>query len=89
MNPYLFLILLVIGNRMQWVIHYIHYVNSQILTTTLEVLIETATLLLSLFINRANRFLRYSHLLAFSDDIKLFIRIYSINDYHLFQSHFI
>jgi len=44
---------------------------------------------LSLFINSANRVYRDSQLLAFADNMKIFIRInYSINDYVLLQNYF-
>jgi retron-type reverse transcriptase len=43
-------------------------------------------LLFTLFINSANRVLRDSQLLAFADDMKLFLQINSINDYHLLQN---
>jgi len=40
-------------------------------------------LLFSNFVNSANSVLQHANLLAFSDDMKLFFRINSLNDCHI------
>jgi len=49
--------------------------------------VELSPLLFSLFINNINRVLRHSRILCFADDIKLFLRVGSIDDCLNLQSY--